>query len=1657
MLKPEDARKQLEQVEIKDWDKKRLAALGKQPARLAEIGRVLLGLSLEGKPYRDWRKRNSDREVAMARLAKLSEKDRAKLFEVLFPRLAPQLEAAWQLMARLPYEFSAYDRKAFRAPGDPAAYQTARWSWLDEMISELKGHDQDVTWVAAWAPHLGQGRGADAVGILLAAAIDAGGPVGEQVFEILRESASNQHDVGRMGRHVTRALLVASKPQSWEFMEKLLLAAQRQEGLRQVILESIDEAHPQAFRRMLRLILEQNLIRFSSVVRAADVWFGLQWDSLTPRVIKDTLELALKYLEDPSARQAALEREKGDALYLALWAIAMDDASQAIAPAVKLLADADVERRFVGTHFLGLLQLPAARKELVRCLDDVDLRIALQALEACEADDEEGDKPDLFEALERLVARMPEKSRQLEPLVWPWAAIHANREDVADRLVQHLGKRPASQLLPYLSKMGYSGKVWMIEKIKEMKTWDAPVREALFGLVGDGASWVRERALDVLQKCQVTEAEAQQMEVFLSRKNPDLRRGVLGLLGKQKLDAAMASVDRLLASKKAEQRLGALELMRQQVEAKRGVAGCRERAEKYRAERKNLSEMEQLQVEVILDIERIVPTLDDALGLMNPAERTPPVPPKRRSVAFMTPAAVACLKSLDQLIAANEDTPVKLPTWEGEREELLGNVGWRFPSPPADPKEFAEALLKLPLRELWEKWWQERPKAQRDADGMELIRAELWLRVDRDDLKNWRSWAGKSADKKAVVEALIGGQPAVDLKYDGVLRDVVLWLQRLHPSEKEIDCALDAAETVFALVPEKVVKQLPDPKKPDDFDDWRDFELIEKWKDVLDTRWHLTQAQWSQAQKVRLWQLLHWYDQPVPGVPRRRPDLEHVLAGFEVGAAGTADVMDELLGPRETHAYSGADFSSLRTLTPLEEPEVLQRLPQLKALVERCRDRILEIELDRGENHTPASDAARYLASLRGLDLLLKFLQRLGKKPLDRKHYYGRGRVTVLSRLIVITHPGLADTPEAFADQVKTAIKAGQLAEERLLELAFMAPQWVRHVEHYLQWPGLAEVVWWFYAQMSPHRTALPGMGDEEDEDLEETGAPGGKLSPWEKLLQERSTLTRQERIDGVVDVGWFHKVHDGVGPRRWQILAAASKFACSDNSHKKANLLADVLRGKANKRELIAGIRQRFFRENVRLLGLLPLAKGVAREGDLLQHFKVLQEYRRYARSLAPMSKEGALRAFEIGVQNLARTAEYPDPIRLEWAMEAKEIADLAKGPVAATVKDVTVTLKLDDQAQPQVTVQRGDRELKQVPADLRKHPKIAGITERKADLKRQASRIRQSLEGSMCKGDVFTGTELRHLFEHPVLVPMLERLLLLGEGIRGFPVSGGQGLMDHTGKVEPIKPAEKLRLAHAHDLLAGGDWPKWQAYCFQIERVQPFKQIFRELYLVTEQEKSDASISRRYAGHQVNPKQAMALFGSRAWSTQDGVSKTFFDVGLTAYVTFRSGVFTPLEMEGLTLEGLRFRKRNDWEPVPLPEVPPRVFSEVMRDLDLVVSVAHLGGVDPEASASTVEMRAALLRETCSLLKIGNYRLQSSHVLIDGQLSKYSVHLGSAVVHRQPGGSMCIVPVHAQQRGRIFLPFADDDPRTAEVISKVILLARDHEIQDPSILEQIR
>ena len=165
----------------------------------------------------------------------------------------------------------------------------------------------------------------------------------------------------------------------------------------------------------------------------------------------------------------------------------------------------------------------------------------------------------------------------------------------------------------------------------------------------------------------------------------------------------------------------------------------------------------------------------------------------------------------------------------------------------------------------------------------------------------------------------------------------------------------------------------------------------------------------------------------------------------------------------------------------------------------------------------------------------------------------------------------------------------------------------------------------------------------------------------------------------------------------------------------------------------------------------------------------------------------------------------------------------------------------------------------------------------------------------------------------------------------------------------------------------------------------------------------------------------------------------------------------FSPGDVEAPTLEYVEFSDRKTGKRLKIKEIPDIVYSEVMRDVDLAVSAAHAGGVDPETSHSTIEMRKAIVECSLMLFQTKNVRLEGNHALIDGKLGQYSVHLGSGVVHQMGNAMLFVIPVHSQHRGRIFLPFVDDDPKTAEIVSKILLFAEDEKIKDPNILAQIR
>jgi hypothetical protein len=1567
-------------------------------------------------------------KIVRKHFAGIADARRNKLIRSLLPNFADAAEQAWSTLARRPYQDEG-TRKPFRAPAGSEELDVRRGSWLLEQSAKFGDLDRDIVWLAKWAAHISSYGEATEIGWLLAGALDRGDATSDEVFEILKDSASGEHEIGAMGRHVTQAMMSCGREDAWEFNEKLLLAAQRQEGLRQTILESIDESHPEAFRRMLRLILEHDLARFSSVVRAFDTWFGFMWDGSSGIKVNEVLEKVLRCFDDDAQRDRALAGDDPETAYLALWTLAFEDVESAVAPAARLLEHESAEMRFVAMHLLAQTQWTTAVAHAQRMLADDDLRVAARAF-LCVAETEPSHET--FAALEPLLGRFRRKTVKLPSIVWPWWEMKIERTEIADQLIRHGKGMPQSRLMPYVNDLDSWDRAGFVREAAGLDRWaqgDAMRKpkvltggtyELAVALIGDASPDARKAAFASLASTEVQAAERDHLVELLRRKASDLRSGVLARLSRLDDDELLATAATLMRNKDAMRRLAGLELVRDAVEKDRCTEQARALARDVFAQREP-TDGERAHLDTILGDRTEVASRDDCLGLIDGGARMQWQRPSAKAPTDPTKAARAALESLAQLVLDHGDT--EIVDLFGDRTTLL-DAGRSIGDP--GNRELAEQREgKLPLVDVWQQWQRGRGTELRDQDGLELVRA--WVADDASKI-----WGGPTTRKLAGSEAWSSGRQLLSC----LLEWAIFW-QR---PEGAFAHFVDGIAHELGRLTRGQLRTLADQghhrvwnsEKPHDRIVDRASHLQQRYRRLQD----LLPSQVDEATARRAYATLRWFQLETGSRSRLGPNLREFRAAADAGLFDdpTAELTQLLIGPT-------ADRDLLSQCTGHKPCKEFADHSTFATTIQRIRERLVEVETRRGDRTTAASALTIGLRHTGGLDTLGAAMKALGSTKFARSYsWWGDepSRKDTLSHLVINSIPRPEDTHDAFVEWAD----ASGIKQARLVELATYAPQWAPHVNAVLGWDGLENGVWWIHA----HTKDDSWNGKELKEQ-------------WTAQVSERTPLSASDLTEGAVDVAWFHDAYGRLGAERWQALDKAAKYASSSGGHKRAQLFADAMRGTTTHDELLARIDEKRHQDSVRALGLLPLATGKGRDADLLARYRALQEFRRQSRKFGSQRQQSEGRATAIGLENLARTAGFKDPLRLQWAMEMDAIADLRDGPVVVTKGDTVLTLSIDEQGKPDLAVHKGERKLKSVPARLNKDADVVELKARLKELRRQASRVQGALEESMCRGDAFEADELRQLLQHPILAPSLRRLVFLGDDIAGYLEKDGRVLVDHAGTTEPIRKTETLRLAHPHDLLDRGDWASWQRDCYRRERIQPFKQVFRETYPLTAAERDEGKRSKRYAGHQVGPRRALALLGKRGWVAQpeEGVSRTFHAEGVTARLTFQEAFYSPADIEGLTLEDVVFTRKGEHDPLQLVDVPPRVFSEAMRDMDLVVSVAHEGGVDPEASASTVEMRANLMRETCRLLDIDNVEVLDHHALIKGSLADYSLHLGSAVASVRGGLSLAIVAVHSQHRGRLFLPFADDDPRTAEVLSKMLLLARDRELKDPGILEQIR
>ncbi|MEU5943375.1 DUF4132 domain-containing protein [Micromonospora sp. NPDC047548] len=452
---------------------------------------------------------------------------------------------------------------------------------------------------------------------------------------------------------------------------------------------------------------------------------------------------------------------------------------------------------------------------------------------------------------------------------------------------------------------------------------------------------------------------------------------------------------------------------------------------------------------------------------------------------------------------------------------------------------------------------------------------------------------------------------------------------------------------------------------------------------------------------------------------------------------------------------------------------------------------------------------------------------------------------------------------------------------------------------------------------------------------------------------------------------------------------------------------------------------------------GLLPLAGGET----VLDRYLALREVAKRGSKFGPNRRHSHSAAVAVALDHLAQVAGFPDAGRLEWDCEARIAAE---APGDWHVGDYTVGVRLRD-ADPIVTVSKAGRTLKSVPAAVRTDPRYTHTREHQERLRDQARRMRTGMiERLVATGGTLTPDELLRLRRLPSGQAMLPALIWQDR-------TGTVGLLDQIDLDGPVTAAHPF-LLYKRGLLA-----HWQAEIVRRRIRQPVKQAFRELYLVTPAERDAVDVSRRFAGHTVDGRVAGQLLSGRGWSTHDQYDEHQATRPVTAGLTAALACELPGYFGGgdVVVGELRFLAAGS--AVPLAEVPPVAFSEVMRDLDLVVSVA---GTEPHGYASPLHAasRAQLLAALIDDLGLARVTVDGTSALIHGSRATYRVHLTSGSIHVEPGGYLCVVPASFGDTAHrsLFLPFADEDRMTSVILSKVLLLNEDEKITDPAILAQL-
>lgn len=1483
----------------------------------------------------------------------------------------------------------------------------------------------------------------------------------------LSEAMTAETNFKKMTYEHFRAIARSGNYELLELEGKLLMAARLQEGLRQAIVETMDCGLPESFIHIFNVIRDNNLQRFASVKRGVAVTTGLGEQDAPDRITDKFINLIHSYINSRDEARKGIESDNAMEVFLGLWATGFVEVLDTVPLIEKLIAEAPAYKVEAAMLYLECTQLYSINSRLAslaihtRYADHAVVAGALEYYLPEESythggfmhswnmrnagkitvpplsdyfNSKEETEVD-FELMVSIFNDMKPKE-VFDPYVFPWIQVTLTRDEIATRicrLAMLIGTpEQTDRAIDFMDAMDPSNRSAYLNGMMMKPATRKQVR-FLVDSMSDRSEAVREIAIGIVKKINrkglLIEEDYATMRENLRLKAADMRIATIGILADLPEKEAQHNARLLLNDKSADRRLAALDMIRIWQDKGKHTALVESLLPDVKGIARPTSR-EKVLIDAICNAEDESESGNSAAngyGLYDPEGEISfdiaaiDTNPDIRNILWFADKKryTEVLGKIMEMIRDNADLEFKNEYGETQR---FGNTVY--------VSNYNKTGLKsIAFPEKWEELYR-----REIADAADMLRLKTAREfTDSKDKAHVPVLSKYFGDK--ITENLFKGKGSDDPMYNSAVRSIdTLYEEYGRDDEGNLRNLIAIVSHIAATIaPKDAVKRY---KRFS----WSDKENIPVYSaDPLSTIINQLRDsdkmpgelfRQSFVARYTLWKKAGYESETT--IPVRAAEY---LRAWHLGIISESDVRRELLARGQASAdlmeilsemIPGAKLRASWRWRKGDEPTELTA--EEVQLIAPAIDAVLDIELQRGDTPTPVSEIAENIRCIRGVDYLMRILTGLGKeKPVVIGYNAGNGKRTMFSRLLGVCIPGEEDNAKRLR---QAAAKAG-ISDEQLVVAAMYSHRWLGIVEEAIGWKGLTSAAYYFMAH----------TGESLDESAK-------------SHISRYTVVSPDDFADGAFDPVWFREVYKVLGKKRFEVVYGAARYIAEGNRHTRARKLSDAALGILKAKDVQKEIVEKRNKDLVVAYGLIPLSRN--RLKDLRQRYALLSKFAKESKQFGAQRQASEGRAVKLALDNLARTAGFGDSVRLTWCMEADLVKEVSEFLAPAEIDGVRLWIELESGV-PELVVESKGKRLQSIPTRLKKDKYVEKMREVYKQLKDQHTRGRALLETAMTDGAEFTAEEIGQLRENPVIWSLLSRLVLRKADGFGFPGDDGKSLVSSDGEILPIDEADILTIAHPYDLMESGVWSSYQSALFERQMRQPFKQVFRELYIPVEEEK-EQSKSLRYAGNQILPARTVGVLKKRQWTVdyENGLQKVCFNGNVTAVMYAMADWFSPADIEPPTLEYVAFYDRRTLDDKNIGEVDPKVFSEIMRDVDLVVSVAHAGGVDPETSHSTIEMRRAIVEHSLPMFGIENVELTGNFAKVKGTHACYNIHLGSGVIHKEGGAHIAVLPVHSQTRGRIFMPFLDEDPKTAEIISKILLFADDTKIKDPFILNQI-